>query len=226
MTEPTRGVLDTSVVIHHDVIDPARHFSRTLDKCFGANRRLRSASFATIDLEETMAFSLYAATIPSYQQILGAVSGLLITAEAFCSEKRLAHEEIIQARLAEDMQPFAYQVKSTAVHSLGAIEGVRRGVFSPDVTTPPETFAALKTRIEDTLAALEALQPTEVDAFVGRDMRFVSGDRRLDFTAENFLLSFSQPNFYFHAATTYDILRWKGVPIGKRDFMGKLRIEK
>lgn len=173
-----------------------------------------------------MAFSLYAATIPSYQQILGAVSGLLITAEAFCSEKGLAHEEIIQARLAEDMQPFAYQVKSTVVHSLGAIEGVRRGAFSPDVSTPPETFAALKTRIEDTLAALEALQPTEVDAFVGRDMRFVSGDRRLDFTAENFLLSFSQPNFYFHAATTYDILRWKGVPIGKRNFMGKLRIKK
>jgi hypothetical protein len=173
-----------------------------------------------------MAFSLYAATIPSYQQILGAVSGLLGTAEAFCAEKGIAPEDIIQARLAEDMQPFAYQVKSTAVHSLGAIEGVRRGVFSPDVTTPPETFTALKARIADTLAALEAIQPAEVDAFLGRDMRFVSGDRHLDFTAENFLLSFSQPNFYFHATTTYDILRWKGVPIGKRNFTGKLRLKK
>jgi uncharacterized protein len=172
-----------------------------------------------------MAFSLYAATIPSYQQILGAVSGLLATAEAFCSEKGIAHEEIIQARLAEDMQPFAYQVKSTAVHSLGAIEGVRRGVFSPDITTPPETFTALKARIAVTLAALEVIQPAEVDAFVGRDMRFASGDRRLDFTAETFLLSFSQPNFYFHATTTYDILRWKGVRIGKRNFMGKLRLK-
>jgi uncharacterized protein len=172
-----------------------------------------------------MAFSLYAATIPSYQQILGAVSGLLATAEAFCSEKGIAHEQIIQARLAEDMQPFAYQVKSTAVHSLGAIEGVRRGVFSPDVTTPPETFTALKARIADTLAALEVIEPAEVDAFVGRDMRFASGDRRLDFTAENFLLSFSQPNFYFHATTTYDILRWKGVRIGKRNFVGKLRLK-
>jgi hypothetical protein len=37
------------------------------------------------------------------------------------------------------------------------------------------------------------------------------------------LLSFSQPNFYFHSTTAYDILRWKGVQIGKRDFMGKLR---
>ncbi len=172
-----------------------------------------------------MAFSLYAATIPSYQQILGAVSGLLATAEAFCSEKGIAHEEIIQARLAEDMQPFAYQVKSTAVHSLGAIEGVRRGVFSPDMTTPPETFTALKARIADTLATLEVIQPAEIDAFVGRDMRFAFGDRQLDFTAENFLLSFSQPNFYFHATTTYDILRWKGVRIGKRNFVGKLRLK-
>src|SRR5438105_9033663 len=185
----------------------------TLDRCFGANRRLRFASYATLDLEETMAFSLYAATIPSYQQILGAVSGLLITAEAFCSEKGLAHDEIIKARLAEDLLPFAYQVKSTAVHSLGAIEGVRRGVFSPDMTPPPEGFAALKARIADTLAALEVIEPAEVDAFVGRDMRFARGERHLDFTAENFLLSFSLPNFYFHAATTYDILRWNGVRI-------------
>ena len=172
-----------------------------------------------------MALSLYAATIPSYQQILGSVSGLVSTAEAFCAEKGLAPEDIIQARLAPDMLPFAYQVKSTAVHSLGAIEGVRRGTFSPDMTPPPETFAALKARIEETLAALETIQPAEIESFIGRDMRFVRGEHQLNFTAENFLLSFSQPNFYFHATTTYDILRWKGVRIGKRDFTGKLRLK-
>jgi hypothetical protein len=121
------------------------------------------------------------------------------------------------------MQPFAYQVKSTAVHSLGAIEGVRRGTFSPDTNKPPASFAALKTRVADTLAGLALIEPSEVDSFVGREMRFVAGDRQLAFTAENFLLSFSQPNFYFHATTTYDILRWKGVQIGKRNFTGKLR---
>jgi hypothetical protein len=170
-----------------------------------------------------MAFSLYAATVPSYRQILEAVAGLLGKAEAFCTEKGMAPQDIIQARLADDMLPFAYQVKSTAVHSLGAIEGVRRGVFSPDTTPPPETFAALKARITETLAALEAVEPAEVDSFVGRDMRFSFGERHVNFTAENFLLSFSQPNFYFHATTAYDILRWKGVSIGKRDFTGKTR---
>jgi len=69
------------------------------------------------------------------------------------------------------MLPFAYQVKATAVHSSGH-RGVRRGVFSPDMTPPPETFAALKARITETLAALEAIEASEVDGFIGRDMRF------------------------------------------------------
>ena len=172
-----------------------------------------------------MTLSLYAATIPSYRQILGAVSGLVRTAEAFCAEKGIEASDLIQARLAPDMLPFAYQVKSTAVHSLGAIEGVRKGVFSPDRTPPPDTFTALEARIAATLSALEAIEPGEIEAFIGRDMRFEFGDRCLEFTAEEFLLSFSQPNFYFHATTAYDILRWKGVPLGKRDFMGKLRLK-
>ena len=170
-----------------------------------------------------MPLSLYDATVPSYRQILGAVAGLLRTAETFCADRGLSPGEIIEARLAPDMLPFAYQVKSTAVHSLGAIEGLRKGVFSPDMTPPPQSFAALKERIAATASALEAISPAEIDAFMGAPMRFVFGEHKIDFTAENFLLSFSQPNFYFHAATAYDILRSKGVPIGKRDFVGRLR---
>lgn len=170
-----------------------------------------------------MGFSLYAATVPSNLQILGSVAGLLGKAEAFCTEKAIAPEVIIQARLADDMLPFAYQVKSTVVHSLGAISGVRRGVFSPDMTAPPDSFAALKALVAEAVTALEAIEAPEVDAFIGREMRFSFGERHIDFTAEDFLLSFAQPNFYFHAATAYDILRWKGVPLGKRDFMGRLR---
>ncbi|MEO6718017.1 MAG: DUF1993 domain-containing protein [Novosphingobium sp.] len=170
-----------------------------------------------------MAFTLYAATIPSYLQILGSVSRLIGKAETFCSEKRLEPEALIQARLADDMLPFAYQVKSATVHSIGAIEGVRKGVFSPDTSTPPASFDALRERVAEAVAALEAVDPDEVETFIGRDMRFEFGTNRLDFRAEEFLLSFSQPNFYFHSATAYDILRMKGVEIGKRDFNGRVR---
>ncbi|MBV1686783.1 DUF1993 domain-containing protein [Novosphingobium sp. G106] len=170
-----------------------------------------------------MAFTLYAATIPSYLQILGSVSRLISKAETFCSDQGFEPEALIQAKLAEDMLPFAYQVKSTAVHSLGAIEGVRKGTFSPDTTTPPDTFDGLRERVDQTIAALEALDRDEVESFIGRLMRFEFGANHMDFVAEEFLLSFSQPNFYFHAATAYDILRMKGVSIGKRDFNGRVR---
>ena len=170
-----------------------------------------------------MALSLYAVTVPAYRQTLGAISGLLDKAEAFCNEKKISPKELIEARLAADMLPLGFQVKSTTVHSLGAIEAVRRGVYSPDRAALPDSFAALKAQVAATLAGLDLVRPEEVDGFVGRDMRFEYGDHRIDFSAEDFLLSFSQPNLYFHAATAYDILRWKGLPLGKRDFMGKLR---
>ena len=173
-----------------------------------------------------MTFSLHAAIIPSQAQLLSASAGLIDKAEAFCSERDLSPDTLIQARLAEDMLPFSYQVKSMGVHSLGAIEGVRNGVFSPDMTPPPSDFAGLRMRVTEALAGLEAIDPAEVDGFLGREMRFEFGERRMEFVAEEFLLSFSQPNFYFHATTAYDILRWKGLPIGKRDFAGMPRMKR
>jgi hypothetical protein len=40
------------------------------------------------------------------------------------------------------------------------------------------------------------------------------------------LLTFSLPNFFFHASMTYGILRSKGVPLGKRDFLGRMRLKR
>lgn len=172
-----------------------------------------------------MPFSLYDITVPNFRQTLGAVAGLLDKAEAFCTEKSVAPADLIGARLIEDMFPFSYQVKSTVVHSVGALEALANGVFSPDLTPPPETFAALKHKVAGALQALNAFTPADINAYEGRDMRFEFKDFKLPFTAENFLMSFTLPNFYFHATTAYDILRAKGVPVGKRDFTGQLRIK-
>jgi hypothetical protein len=170
-----------------------------------------------------MSLSLYSVIVPSFQQILTSLRAVLDKGEAFGDQAGLAHDELIQARLIDDMLPFAYQIKSMAVHSLGAIEGVRAGVFSPDYTTPPDSFSALRQRIDETLASLAAIDAAELDSFVGRPMRFEMGDYKVDYTAEDFLFSFSIPNFYFHAATAYDILRSKGVVLGKADFLGRTR---
>jgi len=70
---------------------------------------------------------------------------------------------------------------------------------------------------------LEAYRPEEVDSWAGRALDLQIGPRRLAFTSETLILSFSLPNFHFHAVTAYDILRSRGVPIGKRDYEGRLR---
>ena len=49
------------------------------------------------------------------------------------------------------------------------------------------------------------------------------GPRKLAFTSETLILSFPIPNFYFHVVTAYDVLRMRGVPVGKRDYEGQLR---
>ena len=57
------------------------------------------------------------------------------------------------------------------------------------------------------------------------EVLFQFGEMKMPFTAEGFLLSFSIPNLHFHATTAYDILRMKGVPLGKRDYMGQPRLK-
>ena len=74
-------------------------------------------------------------------------------------------------------------------------------------------------------AVLEAFTPEVVDSWAGKSLDLQIGPRRLSFTSETLILSFSLPNFYFHAVTAYDILRARGVPLGKRDYEGQLRTE-
>ena len=66
----------------------------------------------------------------------------------------------------------------------------------------------------------------EVEAYEGKDVIFKFGQAAMPFTAEGFLMSFSLPNLHFHATTAYDILRTKGVPLGKRDYLGPLRLKR
>ncbi len=172
-----------------------------------------------------MAVSLYDLSVANYLQTLGAVEGFLGKGQSHFAEHKVDANAVADERLAPDMLPFRFQIHSVVHHSLGAIEGVKAGVFAPPPPVPSLDYAGLKTQVADARAALEKLTPDEVNGLAGKDMVFQIRDNKLPFTAENFLLSFSLPNFYFHAATAYDILRHKGVPLGKRDFLGRMRMK-
>ena len=173
-----------------------------------------------------MSVSLYELSVPTYLQTLGAVSGFLDKGLAYCRECNVQPGEVVEQRLFEDMAPFSFQIRSVAHHSAGAMEALKSGVFNPPGRSEPLDNAGLQKLVADTRTKLEALKPDEVNALEGKDVAFVFGETKIPFTAESFVLSFSLPNFHFHATTAYDILRSRGVPIGKRDYMGRLRIKR
>jgi hypothetical protein len=172
-----------------------------------------------------MTFSLYDASVANYLQILGSVGGVLEKGLAHFREKGIDLAEIVEARLASDMQPLRFQIVSVAHHSRGAMAAAQSGVFTPPTPKPDLDYAGLQALVAEAQSELAALKPDAVNALTGGDITFKIGDRALPFTTEGFLMSFSLPNFFFHATTTYDILRHKGAPIGKRDFLGKMKMK-
>ena len=170
-----------------------------------------------------MSVSLYEASVPGYLQALRATAGFMQRGLEHAGEHDIDPGELVEARIHPDMRPFRFQVRSVVHHSLGAIQGIRSGVFSPPAMESDQDYAALQRQVEDATTTLEAIDAADVDGCIGSEVVFLIGDRRLPFRAEDFLFSFSLPNFFFHVTTAYDILRMRGVPLGKRDYLGRLR---
>jgi hypothetical protein len=172
-----------------------------------------------------MPISLYDLSVANYLQGLDAVSAFLGKGHEFCTGNGIDPNEMTEFRFFADMLPFHSQIVYVAHHSRGAMEGLKNGVFAPPALDQVFDYPALQKLVADATSALQRLDRQEVNALEGRDMIFQVGERKIPFTAENFILSFSLPNFYFHAATAYDMLRTKGVPLGKRYYLGRLRLK-
>ena len=172
-----------------------------------------------------MPFSLYDATVANFLQGLAALEAILSRAQPHFAHQGTALDEIVRARLAPDMLPFSFQIVSAAHHSMGAINGARQGLFKPPSAPEGLDFAGLRALAAQAHQGLGQLSRDEVNALEGADMVFQLGERRLPFRVEDFLLSLSVPNFYFHMTTAYDLLRLHGMPLGKRDYLGRLRLK-
>ena len=170
-----------------------------------------------------MATSLYDISVASYLQTVSAVATFLDRAAKHCAATGTDPDDFVGVRLYEDMAPFHFQIECVDHHSVWALEAIKSGVFAPPALLGPLPFVELRAMVTRTEATLNAFTPDEVNSWTDKDLNFQIGPRRLAFTAENFILSFSMPNFHFHAVTAYDILRVKGVPLGKRDYEGQLR---
>lgn len=172
-----------------------------------------------------MTISLYDLSVATYRQILGGVHGFMEKGRMHCIAHGIDLGEMVETRIYPDMRPFRFQITSVVEQSMGAIEAIRSGRAGPSTESSSHTYAELQQLVQASLEALEKLTPAEINGYAGKDVTFAYGEYKLPFTAEGYVLSFSLPNFYFHATTAYDILRGKGVPLGKGDFIGNLRLK-
>jgi uncharacterized protein len=184
-----------------------------------------------------MTTSLYDLSVPTFLQTVRSIGGCLDRAARHCDETGADPDDFVPARLYPDMAPFHFQIEAAWHHAVWGMETATTGVFAPPALVGPVPFADLRAMMAKAQAALEALTPDEVNSWAGRTLEieiYQPADidnattsrwtpRIMAFTPETFLLSYSIPNFYFHVVTAYDILRTRGVPLGKYHFQGQLR---
>ena len=162
--------------------------------------------------------SLYEITVPVFVRMLGNLDHILGKAAASVAAGEVSEEALVGARLIEDMLPLPQQVQ----FACDAAKFVAQRVGQAEPLPLPDeekTIAELRERIARTRAYLEAADPA---GFEGRDQAEVTlklPNREIQFAAIDYVTNFALPNFFFHVTTTYALLRMKGVPVGKVDYL-------
>ena len=167
-----------------------------------------------------MTTSLYDMTMPLFVRGFASLSDILKTAEAFAADKGIDAAELTGARLFEDMAPLPGQVQRASDSAKGCF--VRLGQVENLVLADEEqTFADLQARIAATVGFLQSVPREAIDGREDADVVLKVPNVEIPFKGIGYVQGFVIPNFYFHVTTAYAILRHKGVPIGKRDYLGR-----
>lgn len=168
-----------------------------------------------------MTISIYDATVPVFKRHLDALSAILDKAAAYAEAKKFDVGVLLNARLAPDMFNFIRQVQTATDFAKSA--GARSAnIPIPSFEDNETTLAQLQERIAKTVAFLDSLRPEQMAGAEAREITIKAGPRELTFNGQDYILHFALPNFLFHCATAYGILRHNGLEIGKRDFMRRL----
>ena len=166
-----------------------------------------------------MPISLYSASVPVFQHMLGNLSHILEKGQAHAVARKFDPAVLTGCRLAPDMLPLARQV---LIACDAAKNGIMRvsGVEAPRFEDKETTFPELQARIRKTLDYLQLVPPETVDGKEEREITFPVGqEHKRTMTAQAYLTTWALPNFFFHLTTTYAILRHNGVELGKADYL-------
>jgi hypothetical protein len=167
-----------------------------------------------------MSISMYSASVPVFIRMLNNLAGVLEKGDAYAKTKNIDASVLLGSRLFPDMFPLAKQVH---IATDGCKGGVARlaGVDIPVYEDNEKTFAELAARCRKTVAFLESIKASQIDGTEDKAITLETKAGPLHFKGQNYLLNHVNPNFFFHVATAYGILRHNGVELGKRDYLGK-----
>lgn len=167
-----------------------------------------------------MSLSLYDVSVPLFLRAFANLTEILEKGRSFAAEQGISEQELLEARLYPDMGNLIAQIQRAS--DTAKFVPVRVGeVANVSMKDEETSFDDLLKRIADTVAFLKSVSPDTMD---GRDQATVelkTGKSVRSFTARDYVLGFAIPNFYFHITTAYALLRHKGVPIGKLDYLGR-----
>jgi hypothetical protein len=166
-----------------------------------------------------VAITLYDASQPVFVRGLGNLNKILEKGAASAAARKIDPAVLLGSRLYPDMFPLMRQVwiaSDTAKASMARLSGLEAPKF-PDVET---TFEELHARIQKTIDYVSGFSATQLEGSETRTvvLKLPNGD--LTFNGLSYLTVFALPNFMFHLATAYNILRHNGVELGKMDFLG------
>lgn len=167
-----------------------------------------------------MSLSMYQASVPVLIRILGNLRNLLEKGAAHAESRKIEPAALTTFRLYPDMFPLSRQVQIATDMAKGCA-GRLAGTEVPKYEDSESSFAELIARIDKTVAYLGGFTAAQIDGSEEREVLLPMRTGAMTFSGQNYLLQFVLPNVYFHAATTYNILRHNGVELGKMDFVGK-----
>jgi hypothetical protein len=167
--------------------------------------------------------SLYEATIPQLKKMLTNLDAWLEASIAYAKSKSFDPNVLVTARLAPDQYPLVRQVQAACDGAKFAAARLT-GKEPPKNPDTEQTMDELRARIAVTNAYLDTFTQADFAGAAERSvvLPFLEGKTIL---GTDFLNEMTLPNFYFHVTTAYAILRHNGVGLGKRDFLGSLKLQ-
>jgi uncharacterized protein len=165
-----------------------------------------------------MPFPMYEILVPTANRVLGNIGKFLDKGAALSAAREIDPSVLLNSRLAFDMLPLTRQVQIACDSVKGAAARLS-GTEIPSFEDNETTVAELKARIAKTLEFINGIAAAKFAGSEERDITVVTRRGDLKFKGLDYLRDFVLPNFYFHATTTYAILRHNGVELGKSDFL-------